>query len=250
MSTPQAAIPSVTDTFDINNVKLKYPTIFRDGHIGMGVFTVNAIKAQALIADSGFKIARVRPGRALMNIVCTHYSDSDCGSYSEIALNFGVKTKGTINLPYASTWAGLMSGKIPTYTWRLPVNSELAKQCGIEMWGFPKTLEDIHHENKGGYANWQWLSEGEEVLSFTIPSKGSRSPKAIEPPIYSLLNGIPVQSFLHQQYGNTGYHRNAKLHLGSHHIADTLRSLGIKETPMMGVWSGKLFFEMSEPNEL
>lgn len=243
----QSEIPRKTDVFTIENTELRYPTIFRSGCTGMGVFTVNATRAQALIADSGFKIARVRPGRALMNLVCVHYTDTDCGSYNEIALNFAVKTRGALNLPYASTWAGLINGDIATYTWRLPVSSQLAKECGIQMWGLPKTKEDIQFSQDGGYANWQWLNKGKEVLSFTIPCSGDRQPKAIEPPVYSVINGKPVVAYLHQQYGDVGYHRNAKLHLGEHHFADTLRDLGIKDSPMIGVWNGKLFFEMSEP---
>ena len=181
-----------------------------------------------------------------------HYTDSDCGAYNEIALSFFVKKHGKgAKLPYIATWLDIMSGNIASYTWRLPVTSNLARDAGIYMWGFPKTTEDIDYENANGQAVFTWREGDKTILSYSVRAKGKRKPATISPPVYSIYEGQPHVSYLTQNYSDVGYQPGCgTLQLGDNSTADDLRSLGLPKRPMIATWNGHLSFEMSAPEML
>ncbi len=99
--------------YDIEGRSLGYPTSFRDGSSAAGLFVVSASAADALIADSGFQVAKVAPGRAIFAFTCVHYTDTDCGAYEEIAMAFFVKKMGGASgLPYLGTWRDILRGEV------------------------------------------------------------------------------------------------------------------------------------------
>ena len=238
--------------FQIDGHDLGYPTEFRGGCSSIGVFAVSASRANELIADSGFTVAELAPGKALLSLTCVHYSDSDFGAYEEIALAFFVNKAGAKwRLPYMSNCLDLLQGKVASYTWRLPVTTALARDAGIKMWGFPKTVENIDFSRDAGRANFFWRSGDDTVLSYSVADKGSREPDAFTTSVYSVYEKKHRVSYLTQSYHESSYQlRGAKLRLGSHAISDELRSLGLKTRPLLAVWNGRLAFTMSAPERI
>lgn len=240
--------------FTIEGVELGYPTHFYDGSSMMGLFSVPTREANAIIAGSGFQVAEMAPGRAMLSIICVHYTDTQCGSYEEIALAFFVQPTGhqrRRSIPWLSNWWHLLRGSIASYTWCLPVSTTLARDCGIQMWGFPKTLERIEWKHSNGRARATWTVDGEPALSFSVRASGTRSSGPIAPPVYSLFEGKPHVSYLEQTYKESGKKgRDGLLELGSHPVADKLRRLGLPKKPLLTVWNGKLTFAMTHPEPL
>ncbi|NQT71816.1 MAG: acetoacetate decarboxylase family protein [Chloroflexi bacterium] len=241
-----------TRRFEFEGGNLGYPSYFRDGSAAMGLFVVPASAANALIADSGFEVARIAPGRTIFSLSCVHYDDSDCGVYEEIALSFFVKKMGQgKRLPYISTLLDIQRGNIASYTWRLPVTTQLALDAGKYMWGLPKTIEEIDYENADGQATFTWRDGDKEVLSYSVAAQGTRQPATMSPPVYSIFEGSPHVSYLTQTYRDTGIQfRGGELQLGNHPIADELRSLGLPKRPLISTWNGHLYFQMSAPQQL
>ncbi len=237
--------------FTIEGESLAYPTEFRDGCSSVGLFAVPDSVANRLIEDTGFELALIAPGKALLNLICVHYTDSDCGVYNEIALAFLVKKNSTSwRLPYLSTWRDLLQGQVASYTWRLPVTSTLARDAGILMWGFPKHIADIRFERIEGDARFSWYEQGSLVLSYSVPAQGKREPATISPPVYSLIEGKAHVSYLTQTYRDVGYNRAGVLKLGAHQFAKDLRNLGLPKKPLIASWNGHLAFKMSAPELL
>ena len=240
--------------FQLEGRELSYPTRFYDGSSAMGIFSVPARIADDLIADSGFTTARIAPGRTALSLICVHYTDTECGSYEEIAMAFFVKRLGhqaRPAIPYLSTWWDIVRGNIASHTWCLPVSSTLSRDCGIFMWGFPKTLERIEYQLEAGRAQTSWMIDDELVLSYSVPASGSKDAKEISPPVYSVLEGKPHVSYLTQRYSQVGHHgRDGILTLGRHPAADPLRQLGLPKKPMIAAFNGHLEFEMSHPRPL
>jgi len=240
--------------YKLEGRELRYPTHFRDGSQSMGLFAVSAAEADRIIESSGFRVARIAPGTAAMSLVCVHYTDTDCGSYEEIALAFFVRPRGRLarlQVPYLSTWIDAARGGVASYTWCLPVSSTLSRDCGIRMWGFPKTLEQIDYDDSDGRARSTWVIGGKPVLSFSVPAEGHREMREISPPVYSLFEGRPCVSYLTQRYSKSGRHgRDGVLELGDHPAADRLRRLGLPRKPLFAGWNGHLEFEMSHPEPL
>ncbi len=241
-------------TFNLEGKELAYPTIFRDGSNSIGLYSVPTKVANEIIADSGFSCAEIMPGKTAMSLICVHYEDTDCGQYEEIAMAFFVKHTGKqkkFGIPYLSTWMDLIRGKVASFTWCLPVSTTISRDCGIQMWGFPKTLETIEYENQNGRTKSTWVVDGKPVLSFSVKSEGERDSAPISPPVYTNYEGKPHVSYLTQTYTNTGYHMGGgELELGDHPVADQLRRLGLPKKPLLASWNGHLKFEMSHPEPL
>jgi len=108
--------------FEIEGRSLGYPTRFRDGSSAVGLFLVPSRGAARLISESGFEVAEVAPGRAILSLACVHYRDSDCDVYNEISLAFFVKKLGQASgIPYLGTWRDIVRGDAVTSIWKLPV---------------------------------------------------------------------------------------------------------------------------------
>lgn len=215
----------------------------------VGVFVVPTAKIRPRLAGTPFLPAEIAPGRTIMGLNCVRYTDSDCGAYEEIAFTAFVHRHDgpAVRVPYASTLRDLMSGNIGSFAWRLAVTTTLSRDAGLQIWGFPKTVEDLEYDERPGSATMKWRANGHEVLRFTVPTGGTRTAGEIDPPVYSILNGAAHVGRLTQNYRKVGYHRRgATLAVGTGHpAADELRALGLPKRPLITVSNGALSFSMS-----
>jgi len=248
-----ASNPNDSRRFDIEGRNLGFPTLFHDGFSCMGIFSVPVAVANDIIADSGFEVEEIAPGKAGFSLICVHYEDTECGVYNEIAFAFFIKKPGSgWRIPYVSLWWDMLRGKIASYTWRLPVTSVLAQQAGIQMWGFPKTLEDIRYEKTNGQITFTIHGEdGQEFMRYSMPDGGTVTPKTISPPVYSVFEGAHHVSHLTQAYENVSYvPRGGTLTLGDHPLVEPLKRMGLPRKPLIASWMGHLNFSMSSPKKL
>ena len=103
-------------TFEIEGERLAYPTEFRDGCSAAGLFLVKSKVANAYIADSGFELAEVAPGRGIFVLTGVRYTDSDCGKYDETAMAFFVKRAGQASRKPSKTSATSRQLAVPPST--------------------------------------------------------------------------------------------------------------------------------------
>ncbi len=246
------AVAPADRIFEIEGHHLRYPAHFRDGSSLVTTYLVPAGPADERSASSGCRAARAAPGRTIASVVGVHYTDTDCGAYDELAMGVVVQpVDGRRRVPYAATLADLLRGRVATFAWRLAVSTTLARDAGLRMWGYPKTVEDLRYRREGGRASMAWHDGDTEVLRLTVPDAGTRSAAPISPPVYSVLDGEPVVGNLTQSATGVGYHRlGAGIQLGDHPVADELRRLGLPRRPILAVWSGHLSFRMSAPRPL
>jgi hypothetical protein len=239
-------------TFDIEGQRLAYPTEFRDGCSAAGLFLVKSKVANEYIADSGFELAEVAPGRGILILTGVRYTDTDCGEYDETAMAFFVRRAGhKSRLPYASTWIDIMRGNTASFTWNLQVTTPLSRDAGILMWGFPKTIEDISYEQAGDRAGFNLCMDGQQVFNYSVRANGSTKPPPVTSAVYSIWEGAPHVSYLTQAYRDARYRPGGgRLRLGSHPLADKLRALGLPRRPLLATWAGHLSFSMSAPEKL
>ena len=183
--------PHAGRRFNIEGNDLGYPTLFHDGSTSVGMYVVASKVANELIADSGFTVAEIAPGKAVMSFAGVHYTDTQCGSYEEIGCAFFVNkfSRNTL-IPYLSTWVNILRGNQPSFTWYLPVTENSALECGVRMWGYPKTIEDIRYSQIAGRTVTALHKDGEEVLRYSVSHGGSKTLK----PIAAYLAGIPSGS--------------------------------------------------------
>ncbi|MEH6582349.1 MAG: acetoacetate decarboxylase family protein [Halioglobus sp.] len=243
--------PHADRRFNIEGNELGYPTLFHDGSASVGMFVVASNVANELIADSGFTVAEIAPGKAVMSFAGVHYTDTECGSYEEIGCAFFVnKVSGRPSIPYLGSWMNILRGKQPSFTWYLPVTQRSALECGIQMWGYPKTVEDIRHSKTEGRTVTTLHRDGEEVLRYSVSNLGSRTLKSIDAPVYSIFEGKPHLGYLTQQFSEAGYGRDGELLLSDHALVEPLRRLGLPKKPLLSGHMGRLHFSMSAPEPL
>jgi hypothetical protein len=119
--------------FEIEGRGLSYPTEFHDGSSVAGLFVVKSRVANALIAESGFHVAEIAPGRAILALTGVQYTNTECGEYEETAMAFFVKRHGqSAGIPYLSTWLDLMRNRVASFTWKIQVTTKLSQQAGIQ----------------------------------------------------------------------------------------------------------------------
>jgi len=243
--------PHATRRFRIEGRDLGYPTQFRDGSSIGGLFAVRSRVANELIADSGFRVAEIAPGRAVLALTGVRYTDTDCGAYEESAQAFFVRRVGQTHIPYWSTWSAILRGRIASFTWKLQVNTTLSRDCGIRMWGFPKTHDSIAFERSGGRAEFRLRMQGQPALRYSVPASGTKTPTPVASPVYSIFEDAPHVSILTQRYSGTGHHPGGgRLELGSHPLSERLRALGLPRRPLLATWNRQLAFSMSAPIKL
>ncbi|MFT6275146.1 MAG: hypothetical protein ACJAZ0_001240 [Halioglobus sp.] len=244
-------VPYINRRFNIEGRDIGYPTLFHDGSTSVGLYAVSSQVANELIVDSGFTAAEIAPGRAVMSLACVHYSNTECGSYEEIACAFFVNNfAGPALIPYASTLINILRARQPSFTWYLPVTETSALECGIQMWGFPKTIEDIRHSKHEGRTVTSLHSGGGEVLRYSVSNTGSKTLKPAEAPVYSIFEGEPHVGHLTQCFSEACYGRDGELQLSDHALVEPLRRLGLPKKPLMSGHMGKLSFSMSAPQPL
>ena len=243
--------PHADRRFNIEGNDLGYPTLFHDGSTSVGMFIVSSKVANELIAESGFTVAEIAPGKAVMSFAGVHYTNTQCGSYEEIGCAFFVnKVSGKPLIPYLGTWMNILRGKLPSFTWYLPVTEKSALECGIQMWGYPKTIEDIRHSKIDGRTVTTLYKDGEEVLRYSVSNLGSNALKPIVAPVYSIFEGKPHIGYLTQYFSAAAYGRDGELLLSDHALVEPLRLLGLPKRPLLSGHMGKLRFSMSAPEPL
>jgi len=243
--------PHAQRRYSIEGRDLGYPTLFHDGSTSVGMFVVSSRVANALIADSGFTAAEIAPGKAIMSFAGVHYTDTQCGTYEEIGCAFFVNPfSGKPAIPYLGTWMNILRGNQPSFTWYLPVTEQSALECGVQMWGYPKTIEDIRHSQTGGRTVTTLHKEGAEVLRYSVGNQGGKAPKPIESPVYSIFEGQPHLGYLTQSFANAAYGRDGELHLSDHPLVEPLRRLGLPKKPLLSGHMNQLQFSMSAPTPL
>jgi hypothetical protein len=222
--------------------RVTLPVTVRDASSASATYLVSAAAAQALIAPEDLVVAQVAPGRTLFSVAAIDYRDNDLGDYNEVSLAFFVHARsangGRGRLPgRLANAAAFLRSRLPTYIHRLPVNQSFTCAAGRGIWGFPKTIEQIDFEKTETRSRCTLVCDGRHVLTLSMArGGGTRIPDA-EMITYSRIDGATHSTRFVSGAEGVGIHLGgATLELGTHPIADELRSLGLPKRPLLGVW--------------
>jgi hypothetical protein len=233
-----AAAPS----FVIQGREVRLPVVVRDASSGAATYAVSAAAARRLIPGDLLEPVEVWPGRALCSLAAIQYRDNDLGDYNEVSIAFFVRERGTAKgLPYVGAIADVLRGRVATYIHRLPVDQSFTCAAGRTIWGFPKTVERIDVSSAAGRATCALYMDGAHVLTLSLPRAGARRLPDAEMTTYSFIDGVPHKTGFSSGGDGVGFHLGgAELTLGSHPIADELRSLGLPKRALMSMWMERM----------
>lgn len=211
----------------VSGRQIAMPVQVRTATAFMAVFSVAAARAQASIRDTGLEVLEFFPGKALCTLVFVDYIDGDLGPYNEFGVCFLVRTRAGGPL---RDLGSLVTGGAGALIHHLPVDGDFTLAAGREIWGFPKTLADFDVDHDSPARRGRLTVDGALVAELSVspglpvPGKGL----AASLDAYSHLDGTTRRTTW--DMNPTGVRARlggATLHLGSHPIADELRSLGL-----------------------
>jgi hypothetical protein len=225
-------------THEILGKTVTMPVQVRDASAATVIWEVDHGAAAAL-APSGFEVIESGTGRAQVAVALVDYRDNDLGSYREVGTILFVRPAG--------------GGPDGTFITHLPVDQEFTCVAGNEIWGYPKSVEQIDVEQSDTSSRWTLHMDGELVLTLTVPRGGTDEMPAMPMTSYTLRDGRPHATAFTQ--GGTGSAiafggEGVELTLGDHPIAKELASLGLPAEPVLSTWMDNMQATFGEPTPL
>ncbi|MDH6285621.1 acetoacetate decarboxylase family protein [Rhodococcus opacus] len=212
------------------------PVEIRAASAFMAMYSVPTAAAQSLIDCTGLEILQFRPGRGICVLVFVDYVDGDLGPYNEFGVAFLVRDHRADSTSVPQDLKALARGRAGALIHQLPVDGDFTLAAGRGIWGFPKFLADFDVDHTGSVRRGS-VSEGGRLIAqlsvkpgITVPGSGAGTSLAA----YSHLDGLT--RFTTWDMNPTGIRSRpggAELKLGSHPIADELRSLGLPKRALV-----------------
>jgi hypothetical protein len=214
------------------------PVVVREASSAAATYLASATAARRLLPDRQLDVVELLPGRALFSIACIDYRDNDLGDYNEVSLALFVRERAApAGIPYLGAAFDFLRNRLATYIYQLPVDQSFTCEAGCGIWGFPKSVEEITFEDRGGRREWRLVMGGRHVLTFSTRRGGSRTLPDAAMTTYSYIDGVLHRTAFVAGARGVGIRLGgAALELGDHPIADVLRGLGLPRRALMSVW--------------
>ncbi|MFT5887774.1 MAG: hypothetical protein ACI9BO_000587 [Zhongshania sp.] len=236
--TDQLCSSSAPGQYIINGQDVSLPVTVKAAAMLMNVFLVDSKKAQALIANSGFKVVELFPGKALMQLLGVDYQQNDLGDYNEAAIVFPVTTPGESRpLPVIGAMWRMMRGQLANYVYRMPVNQGFTTHAGRFIWGFPKWVTEVDIQFKDDTASAEFCDDGELVFAISANAGGKAQAKPQAAPSVAIRNGQAWKTIGITEGEGLTFSRKVNVpQIGrSHPLALVLRNLGLPKKPLFSI---------------
>lgn len=219
----------MTTTHEVLGTTVTMPVEVRDASAGTVIWEVDAAAVQALLPGDAFEVVETAPGRAQFAIALVDYRDNDLGAYLEIGLIAFVRPRA--------------GGEDGSFILRLPVDQGFTCHAGRDIWGFPKTVEDLSFGYRPDGLTATLSVDGELVLRLSVPRGGSDDLPDLPMASYTLLDGRPHATRFTQRGRGTQMvfsGEGVELELGEHPWSKELASLGLPSEPVMSTWNERM----------
>ena len=216
---------------DVLGQRVEMPVRIRRATAFMALYSVPTAAAQRLIDHTGLELLRFRPGRSLCGLVFVDYVDGDLGPYNEFGVTFMVRDHRIRGSSVRGDLGALARGRSGTLIHHLPVDGAFTLAAGRGIWGFPKVLADFDTDHASDVKHGSLSQDGTLIADLTL-RPGLRLPRAASArttlAAYSHLGGVTRRTDWEMNpSGVRARTGGAELVLGTHPIADELRSLGL-----------------------
>jgi len=241
-----------SSSYMIQGQEVTLPVIVRDASSGVATYLVDSAAARRLLPGPELDVIEPWPGRTLLSIAVIDYKDNDLGNYDEVSITLYVRERSAPSgIPYLGALLNFMRGRVSTYIRHLPVNQSFTCEAGRTIWGFPKTVEEIDFRYESSRVTCKLVSNGQHVLTLSLPRGGRRSLPDAQMTTYSYIEGAPHKTCFTQSGEGVGFKLGGgRIELGEHPIALQLCELGLPKRPLMTVWIEKMQGRFSAAEKL
>lgn len=222
------------------------PCEVRDASAGSATFLVDRRAAQRLLPSTELTTVSPVPGKALLVLTMIDYRDNDLGDYDELSVALVVRHRGVTSA--ARSLVDLVRGRLSTWIVHLPVDQPFSCEAGREIWGFPKTVEDLEIRSGDGHATCVWRRGGRDVLRLRVPAGGSRTLPPATLATYTQRSGQLTRTrfTLSGEQARVGL-GGADLWVADDPATAALRSLGPPRRALSTTWMGRLRGRFAAP---
>lgn len=222
----------------VDGRELTFPINVRDASIATVTVLGSARGARQVLQGTGLEPVTPLPGRALWTVSAIDYRDNDLGDYHELAVAVVVRKKGRSRLGSA---VDLARARLHTHITHLPVDQRFTYLAGRELWGFPKTVDELAFDVVDDRLHATWVRDDQMILRLSAPAAGRHRIPATSLQTYTVMDGqTHVTDFT--MGGTGGRFRSGlgvQIELGDHPVADELRQAGLPGRPISSIWIGR-----------
>jgi hypothetical protein len=200
---------------------------YRVASFEVGV-TVSAAWARQVLDGTPLRPLSVAPGRAALVLGATSYQDSDAGPYDEVLMLIPV------SLDRGRTPFGLLQWLRKgggAYAWQVGVTTEIARQLGIEVLGWPKFLADIEVDVGSDPVSCSVSVDGRLVLELSARRPRCRPGDDRQRfDMFAVHDDLLLRCQAIDHIRESGFRvgrSDIRLTIGDHPIADGLREAGL-----------------------
>ncbi len=118
---------------EIDGVSIDFPMTVNAMNSATLTFTVPIGPARAVVPGTGFEVADMGDGNAMVVLALVDYIENPWGDYNEV--NFGMLVHP----------AGRPE-EVGAFQWRMPVNQEMTCHAGNEVLGLPKSVDEVNFD--------------------------------------------------------------------------------------------------------
>lgn len=204
--------------------------------------------AVAELLPPELKPIRATPRRAAVTFLAVEYhriGDDVMEPYDEFSVMFPAVEAGERSWPVASLATHGASG----YVWYLPVTTEPAKALGVDIWGYPKEVAEIDHDDHIAGRRTTVRADGQDVITLDV-EKVPAVDQVQEGTSYTVRDGTLLREplTLDGRLGAWPYSRQARWTLGDHPRAERLRTLDLGERALVRLrFDGEFVIGAGEP---
>ena len=218
------------------------------------IFSISAAKARALLPCTDLRPVRLSPHRALLMVQAMQYTEKTIDPYREFIVSIPVHRSRRADLPVASALLWQKLAGSGAYITHIAVDNTQSQLIGREVLGLPKILARFDVTETAAERVADVTADGQAVFTLAVrrPDKRPSLQRrdfhcyTLSPEEHSLFH-IPYQSEIAAAiaWGS----RSARLHLGSHPIADELRDLDIAPAPLLALDCPQYSLVSNRPEE-
>lgn len=226
---------------------VKLPVRLRATMLG-ATFAAPKDGVMELLPDGLQPIRATLTGKAAVTLLSVEYHEvdiPDMNPYNEFSALIPASHSSPSTLPYVSALTQATNG----YVWYLPVTTEPSKAFGIDIWGYPKVVADITHDDDGSVRETTVIVDDERFITFEIDRPPSMDTQDVGVS-YAVKDDqlLKVPAEIDAEAGVWPLSNKVSVSFGSHPKAEPLRSLDLGPRALGRIsLDGDVYFHRGEP---
>jgi hypothetical protein len=181
----------------------------------------------ASLLPAGLRPLRVTPETAavtLLSVDYHHVGVEGIDPYDEFAVVVPAVRGAAASLPVGSALSRATSG----FVWYLPVTTEPARALGVDVWGYPKAVADVTHEDDGARRHTTVALDGTHLVTLSV-ERPPTVPLSRDGYNYTIADGslCRVPTDVSGRVGAWPFTRRASVSFGDHPRVAPLAALDL-----------------------